>query len=61
MKQNNVNELNWYTYIRKNKFIKVGDNLYIHLRKTSTTYIIRKTVTQVTKHVVNKTPRPFTP
>jgi integrase len=43
MKQKDINELNWHTK-SKDQTLKVGDNLYIRLRRTSTTYIIRKTV-----------------
>lgn len=43
MKQKDVNNLNWHTE-SKDKIIKVDGNLYIRLRKSSTTYIIRKTV-----------------
>ncbi len=43
MNQKEVNNLNWHVS-QKDKTIKVDDNLYIRLRKASTTYIIRKTV-----------------
>lgn len=43
MKQKDINALNW-NIEKKDKLILVGDNLYIRLRKASTTYIIRKTV-----------------
>ncbi|MCP4075566.1 MAG: integrase family protein [Gammaproteobacteria bacterium] len=43
MNQKDINNLNWLTE-KKDKFIKVSDNLYVRLRKTNTTYIIRKTV-----------------
>jgi hypothetical protein len=43
MKQKDVNEFNWHIS-GKDKVIKVDDNLYIRLRKTSNTYIIPKTV-----------------
>lgn len=43
LKQKDINALNWHSG-KKDKIIKVDDNLYIRLRRTSTTYIIRKTV-----------------
>jgi integrase len=42
-KQSDINNLNWHVE-KKDEIIKVIDNLYVRLRKTSTTYIIRKTV-----------------
>jgi integrase len=43
MKQKEINDLNWFSE-QKDRFIKVDDNVYIRLRKTSMTYIIRKTI-----------------
>jgi len=43
VKQKDVNALNWHRE-EKDRLIKVDDNLYIRLRKASTTYIIRKTM-----------------
>lgn len=43
MNQTDINALNWLIE-EKDKTIKVDGNLYIRLRKSSTTYIIRKTV-----------------
>jgi len=43
MKQKDINNLNWRVE-QKDKTIKVDGNLYIRLRKASTSYIIRKTV-----------------
>jgi len=43
MNQQDINNLDWSTY-QIDKELRVNDNLYVSLRKSSKTYIIRKSV-----------------